>query len=514
MAWLAANAMSVRQAAVAAAARAAGMSYADYVRETNPFRGNKGRKPVYTLSIAWHPEKNRMPTRAQMIQAAEEVLGVLGFKDHQAVIVQHTDTKHPHLHLIVNRVHPTTGLYAKTGNDWLKLSRWALEHEKKTGLILCWERFENWKKRDAARELKAERRKTDPKAKGEWILARDVPRRDHDWFRSVAHLPAPEIRQARAARQEHEREQFRRIETSRNATINREIVRFYGPERRALDLEIRSLMGAEASRERRFAHPIALLLSPRDAFKAVVELITARAYARPRRIRALQKAERDLQAAIQQRKTVENRRHVQAWDRLLVRQDAERRRDDERIAALARAARGKGTADRGRQVFNLRGNVETARYVSPRQPLVRLSDVHARVSRTAEAGRTAARNALAKVVRLLGGNATTEDLRKRTIGGRAPPVMPDGNRVSIVVPGNQIEKITPDRLPVSKADHRDDDRRQNDRRAPGRRVPVTEAERVAFEARRDAALERIEADNEERRRRKRVRPRGRSRKME
>jgi hypothetical protein len=127
MAWLAAHAMDVRQSAVAAAARAAGMSYENYVRAHNPFRGNKGRKPVYTISVAWHPTKQRQPTREEMVAAADEVRLRLGMADRQAIILQHRDTKHPHLHLIINRVSYATGLYAKTGNEWLKLSEWALE---------------------------------------------------------------------------------------------------------------------------------------------------------------------------------------------------------------------------------------------------------------------------------------------------------------------------------------------------------------------------------------------------
>lgn len=41
MAWLASNAHHVRRGAVAAAAKAAGMTYDDYVRRNNPFRGRR-----------------------------------------------------------------------------------------------------------------------------------------------------------------------------------------------------------------------------------------------------------------------------------------------------------------------------------------------------------------------------------------------------------------------------------------------------------------------------------------
>ena len=183
MSWLAANAHNVRQAAVAAAAKAAGMRYKDYVAKANPFRGRQGTKPVYTLSLAWHPTKNRTPTKADMLQAADEVLKALGLQDRQALIVEHTDTQHPHIHLIVNRVSPINGKYASLSNDWLKLSWWAMHYERRTGFILCHERVFNWDQRHRQRQTKAERRQSDPKAKGQYVRHRDTPRGDHDWFK-------------------------------------------------------------------------------------------------------------------------------------------------------------------------------------------------------------------------------------------------------------------------------------------------------------------------------------------
>ena len=58
MAWTAAHASDIRQSAVAAAAKAAGLPYDEYVRLTNPFRGRKGSKCVYAYSLAWSPEQD------------------------------------------------------------------------------------------------------------------------------------------------------------------------------------------------------------------------------------------------------------------------------------------------------------------------------------------------------------------------------------------------------------------------------------------------------------------------
>jgi hypothetical protein len=56
---------------------------------------------------------------------------------HQAVYAAHNDTAHPHLHIILNRVHPQTG---RTLSDWQERKRaqqWALAYERQQGRLLC-----------------------------------------------------------------------------------------------------------------------------------------------------------------------------------------------------------------------------------------------------------------------------------------------------------------------------------------------------------------------------------------
>lgn len=63
--------------------------------------------PVLHFSIDWHPDEK--PTDSQAKRAAAAVLERLGLTDHQAAIFRHQDAAHPHIHLVVNRVHPETG---------------------------------------------------------------------------------------------------------------------------------------------------------------------------------------------------------------------------------------------------------------------------------------------------------------------------------------------------------------------------------------------------------------------
>src|SRR5271165_1669557 len=103
--------------------RAAGLSLA----------GRKNDKPVYCFSLEWHPDDR--PTADHMRQSALEVLKLLNMQDHQAVIVQHTDTAHPHVHILVNMIHPEIGRSVSLSKDEYKLDRWCDSYELKTGVI-------------------------------------------------------------------------------------------------------------------------------------------------------------------------------------------------------------------------------------------------------------------------------------------------------------------------------------------------------------------------------------------
>ena len=95
--------------------------------------GRKNDKPVYCFSLEWHPDDR--PTADHMRQSALEVLKMLDMQDHQAVIVQHTDTAHPHVHILVNMIHPETGRSVSLSKDEYKLDRWCDSYELRMGVI-------------------------------------------------------------------------------------------------------------------------------------------------------------------------------------------------------------------------------------------------------------------------------------------------------------------------------------------------------------------------------------------
>lgn len=135
MAWTAMHQMDLK--------RNAGMS----------LRGNHGcKKPVYSYSLAWHPEQD--PTKEHMIDAANASLEFLGLHEHEALMVAHNDTEHPHIHVIVNLVHPVNGNTAKYRDDYKRFSRWAQAYQEERGETYSPQRVENNRRRDQGEFVK------------------------------------------------------------------------------------------------------------------------------------------------------------------------------------------------------------------------------------------------------------------------------------------------------------------------------------------------------------------------
>jgi hypothetical protein len=133
--------------------------------------GRKSTAHVYAYSLAWHPDEAGQIDKAEMLRAVDQTLKALGAENHQAVIVCHQDQKHPHVHVILNRVDPATGKMLATSNDRLKLSDWANAYERERGLIVTPKREEKRQRREGTaqdfdRAARADRATPDPQTKG------------------------------------------------------------------------------------------------------------------------------------------------------------------------------------------------------------------------------------------------------------------------------------------------------------------------------------------------------------
>ena len=94
--------------------------------------GRKSQNPVYHFSLSWVP--GEQPSQAEMMEAAEQALEVLGFRGHEALFAAHGDKPHKHLHIVVNRIHPETGKSHNPNDDYSHLQEWAHFYDKARGL--------------------------------------------------------------------------------------------------------------------------------------------------------------------------------------------------------------------------------------------------------------------------------------------------------------------------------------------------------------------------------------------
>lgn len=90
------------------------------------------QKPVYHLSLALEPGEEL--SRQQWEQVADRVLRDLGLDEHQVLIVAHDDTEHPHVHLMINRVHPQHLKAWHNGHDYYRVEKSLRHIERDMGL--------------------------------------------------------------------------------------------------------------------------------------------------------------------------------------------------------------------------------------------------------------------------------------------------------------------------------------------------------------------------------------------
>lgn len=178
--------------------------------------GRKLTTPVFSYSLSWHPTEK--PTREEMAEAARETLSVLGLDGHQAMIVCHNDEPHPHVHVLVNRVNPQTGIAATLSLSKRKLSEWALDYERRRGHVFVEKRAENAEKRargEQTYEPRVSRDQFDLRAANDNLTAEFIraewKRRAAELFQRERMLERTQREEAKAAEQYHRSERLRII---------------------------------------------------------------------------------------------------------------------------------------------------------------------------------------------------------------------------------------------------------------------------------------------------------------
>jgi hypothetical protein len=101
--------------------------------------GRVTESSVKEVSLNWSPEDK--PTREHMIATSEDFLRHMNWHEHQTLMVAHNDKPHAHVHLMINVVHPETGLHLDDGFEKRRAQTWALEYEKENDRIYCEQRL-------------------------------------------------------------------------------------------------------------------------------------------------------------------------------------------------------------------------------------------------------------------------------------------------------------------------------------------------------------------------------------
>ena len=128
----------------------------------------KGKTPVntvYHFAITFPPADQ---TDEQLERkAVSEALDALKMSEYQALAIRHTDTDHAHIHVMVNLIHPETGMSAASkqngkaallSNDTRRLSSWAQKFEREHGLTITDGRLENANARAQGEHVDAKRK--------------------------------------------------------------------------------------------------------------------------------------------------------------------------------------------------------------------------------------------------------------------------------------------------------------------------------------------------------------------
>lgn len=141
--------------------------------------------PVYHLTISFDPQDQVTPEQIRSV--ADHLLHDLGLSEHQALMVAHKDRAHAHVHVMVNRIHPETGVAWERWRDRPVIERALRAEERALGLREVPGRLAEAEGRDATR---------DP-ARTPWESTRQE--RNHDRaFQDRVRVLLPELRAARS----------------------------------------------------------------------------------------------------------------------------------------------------------------------------------------------------------------------------------------------------------------------------------------------------------------------------
>ncbi len=97
-------------------------------------RNRRVQEPAYHVKVAFAVDDGPRLGRNRMEAIADDLIRRMQLEQHEVLIVAHKDTDHPHMHLLVNRVHPEHGKAWDRYRDFRRWEKAARELERGYGL--------------------------------------------------------------------------------------------------------------------------------------------------------------------------------------------------------------------------------------------------------------------------------------------------------------------------------------------------------------------------------------------
>ena len=106
------------------------------VMDATAAQNHRCKTPAYHFIITFDPKDAEAGkvTREVKRDLARKVLDDMGLSEHQALVYSHQDTDHPHLHFLVNRIHPSRHKAYNRHRDGTRLAGIVQERARELGL--------------------------------------------------------------------------------------------------------------------------------------------------------------------------------------------------------------------------------------------------------------------------------------------------------------------------------------------------------------------------------------------
>lgn len=135
------------------------------VMRATAVKSQRVKVPVYHFVVSWH--ETEAPSEEVMRQVANVTCSDLGLDEYQKLFVAHHDKAHRHVHIVVNRVHPETGVAWRTSKDYERIELSLRRQSEDLGLDIIPGRHADKKSTPTRRAKSSELHKARREGKGD-----------------------------------------------------------------------------------------------------------------------------------------------------------------------------------------------------------------------------------------------------------------------------------------------------------------------------------------------------------